>query len=1226
MNAAPSDRIGPYRLDGVLGRGGMGVVYEARHETTGDTVALKTVVIPKERSFAGLRREIDALRRLAHPGIVRVLDVGEHGGSPWYAMELLEGRTLRSVSRPPPAAADVGKPYVPGTASWWTESLHPGSRAATVPPEGIEALATTEEPAPEGASFVVPNLARVLAILRRVCGALAYLHGEGLVHRDLKPENILVRDDGTPVLVDFGLSVAWSGRSARETLREVADIAGTVAYMAPEQVGGDAVDARGPLLLGCILYEVLTGRPPFFGASPVEVLAKHLSVPPTRPSELVPGIPSGIEELTMRLLEKRPGDRLGFADLVGARLDELGVRAAPEPPAKPYLYRPGFWGRDEIMARLQKEIALLKEKAGKVVLLSGESGAGKTRLAMAFLREAQSAHVPALTGECVAPSRPGSTEEEIARPPLHPLSGVLRHIVDRCRERGADETERLLGRRRATLAAYEPALADVPGPPLQATPPLPPDTARLRLFADLLETLRALSAGRPLVLILDDLQWADGLTLGFLELCAKGASLRRTPLLLLGTYRVEETVPAIERIRADPRVLSLPLPRLDDRSLAQMGASMLATAVSSEEGAFLDHFARRAEGNPFFVAEFLRMALAEGLLARRADGRWRVAGERFAKLALPGGLQELVGRRLALLPQAARAIAQIASVLGRDVEQDLLARLSGWPTTTLLESLTDLVARQVLDETEEGRFRFVHDKVREAGYDSIAAAHRRDLHERAAAAITASSAPATRLSEIGHHWERAGLAPRACECYLPAARQAVDTFAYEEAERLFRAYLALHPARTAEAVKVRNELALKVLHIQGRVAESRAEHEVALAHSREIGFVAGEARAAHAIAGIEADAGRVDEGRALFGAALVLARRSGDRYLEAQILGSLGAIDRVQGRLDDATVVYHESCRIAREIGARDLEAIALGDLAGVELRQNRLASARSNLENAIATHRELGDRRHVGICLSNMAILTDGGRSEQQRLWEESLAIAREVGDRHLHASVLTNLAMIAPDRRVARRLYEEALAIARDIDDAGTQASVLRNVAELLEGPEAIAMNEEALVLARAIKDRHGQAVILGNLALDHFAAGRASVARGLLEEAMALHRSIGDRRWEARILIDLAALERRDGHTAEAIDRLRQAEDALSSLDSEAATERARIAVESGHIALIEGGDARAHLHRAKRYAKDSVRSAIDALLAAMAHAERGGRLEQGEVPGRPPALRTRRRIET
>ena len=638
----------------------MGVVYRAQHVETGQPAALKTVLLANRNLLSSIRREIHALAGIRHPAIVRILDEGLHEGLPWYAMELLDGADMRRYCGPP------------GPAS----------------------------------------LTKALTCIRRLCGPLAYLHGEGIVHRDLKPDNVFVRADGALVLVDFGL-VSYVGAAPG---REVIDLSGvpsgTAAYMSPEQIRSELLDARSDLYaVGCILYELLTGRPPFVSEVPFQVFFQQCTAEPRPPSLLAPHIPPALEALVLRLLAKRPADRIGYAEDVASVLGKLGAEedAPGAPRPRTYLYRPGFAGRQTVLGELEGLLAQLEAGKGGLVLLGGESGVGKTRLTTELARRVAGREIQLLTGE--------ATPDGGA---LHPLRRALQAIGDRCREQGAGEAEQVLGRRGKVLARYEPSLAALPGQQAHAEPAeLGPEAARLRLFGDLTETLAVAAVrGGVLLLILDDLQWADDLTLGWLEHLLRGEHLDRVRLLVVGTYRSEEAGEALGRLLRDEpwiqRAAHFVLGRLDETAIGSMIQDMLALERPPPE--FTSFLAARAEGNPFFVAEFLRAAVGEGLLHRDQDGRWHVAeghagaAAGYEALKLPTSLRQLSLRRLQTLSPDARRLVDAAAVIGRRAHSLLVWRVARLGVPALFDATAEALRRQVLEEVEAEHLRFVHDR------------------------------------------------------------------------------------------------------------------------------------------------------------------------------------------------------------------------------------------------------------------------------------------------------------------------------------------------------------------------------------------------------------------------------------------------------------------------------------------------------------------------------------
>ncbi len=760
----------------------MGVVYRAVNDADGQQVALKTVRVPNAWMLQSIRREIHALARLRHPGIVRILDQGVDQGLPWYAMELLSGQPLADLLL-------AGVPILGG-------GLH-----------------------------------GILTLVRRLCAPLAFLHGEGIVHRDLKPANVFVRPDGMPVILDFGLLARFSGATHREVLGTGGALGGTVAYMAPEQFRGELVDARTDLYaLGCMLFELVAGTPPFPANTFDEAIENHLLTPPPRLSDVVPGLPEELTNLVVRLLSKDPRQRLGHANDVAAVLERLGADdglAAVGPKPRPYLYRPALGGRARQLADLKRHLAILREGRGVLVLMGGASGLGKTRLALELGRVAAGDGVLLLTGECLPTG--GS--------PLESLRGPLQAIADHCRQNGEEETTRVLGPRGPVLATYEPALVGLPGQSRFPAPPeVPAEAARFRLLTSLTEVMAAMAERGKTLLVLDDLQWADELTLDWLAFLAQDKCLQSRPLMVLGMYRSDEVTGRIKTLLDRPDIATVSLNRLDEEAVGAMVADMLA--LQAPNVALGRHVARLSEGNPFFVAEYLRAAVSEGILSRNAGGHWQIAfgdgvrdlDQALEALPTPGSLQELSGTRFLRLSQAARHAAAAASVVGREIPESLFAAICLMGGADVMETASELLRAQVLEEVGSGSLRFVHDKLREAACCLLDPDERRNVHRDVARWYERTHADDLSLLHpaLAHHWQEAGEAARAVAHLGEAGGQALRRGAYEEALAYLKRAMALSeragdgvdrdPVRRARWERQAAEAALGL----GRLAESRA--------------------------------------------------------------------------------------------------------------------------------------------------------------------------------------------------------------------------------------------------------------------------------------------------------------------------------------------------------------------------------------------------------------------
>jgi serine/threonine protein kinase/tetratricopeptide (TPR) repeat protein len=834
--------IGPYRLLDQIGEGGMGVVYRAIHAETRQEVAIKMVRSLTPNHLAALRDEVVALKRIRHAGVISIVDEGLSDGLPWYAMELLKGTTLAAFNQRIWGDEDAGltrtcSTDVPDDATLPGRALHPVPRVIQGPRRPLSA----------------EQAAEVFGLYRGICAALAHIHRRGMVHRDLKPSNVLLKSDWGPVLMDFGLATRADGAIGREAL--TSDLArgraGTAAYMAPEQIRGEVVDARADLYsLGCMIYESLCGHSPFGSLNRNKLLSAHLAdiAPPL--SEVLADVSPLLDSLLKRLLAKLPQERLGYAEDVDALLAELGGRRPPGYPDAsagdvPYIYRPRLVGRSDTLDRIDHHLTEASAGRGGLLLLGGESGIGKTFLATEVSHRASTRGFTVLTGDCL-PAAGSSSEGEPAaatNAPLQPFRRLLQFVGDRCRHQGRTYTDHLLGGRGKVLARYEPSLAFAPGQDLIPDPAdMVPAAARQRVFEALSETIARLSEEQPLLWLLDDMQWADDMTLSFL-VSPTSRLLEDRRILVLATFRSDEPKEAVTAVVQHPRATVINLGRLDGPAVSALAADMLGMPAAPP---FLATFlSRSSEGNPFFVAEYLRVAVSENLLRRHA-GRWELsnrddsaaAADISERLPLSRSIHELIGRRFDDLGTDAIDVVAGAAVIGREFEVDLLGQILASSTgkqPKLLEILEDLRRRQILEPWTSARQRFSHDKIREVAYDRIPEAGRRRLHSIVARVlelrIVWSTEQPSLYPQLAHHLTRAGQFHRGADHFLRAARRARTAFANEDALRFFRAAIAnLNRALSAPpSSPVVREMLVAANEEMGEVLSLVGSHDSAVA-------------------------------------------------------------------------------------------------------------------------------------------------------------------------------------------------------------------------------------------------------------------------------------------------------------------------------------------------------------------------------------------------------------
>ncbi|MFL5343561.1 MAG: serine/threonine-protein kinase [Hyalangium sp.] len=376
----PPKLIGPYRVMETLGSGGVGTVYRALDRRTNDPVALKLLSAGPAldtRAARRLAREYETLADLAHPNVVRVFDVGVFQGYPYLVMELIEGLTLRNyldlrgaelLSPSGSFSSPRARALPDDSESWGDNEEDSDDEGGALPfnlaafseeepsevgfeagPASVRALADaadepdTGDPEDFDAGYEVPDpkvqlverriqeartedlnrperMGRLKDAMLQVCEALAYIHGHGLVHRDLKPSNIMVDEDRQVRLMDFGLAKFLADDAG---LTADGRMVGTFRYMSPEQILGEPLDARADLYsLGVILYELMTGRPPFDAKTPGSLWQQVLEVEPAPILGInLKGDPQ-LARVAHKLLRKEPDDRFQTAEEVYEALAE----------------------------------------------------------------------------------------------------------------------------------------------------------------------------------------------------------------------------------------------------------------------------------------------------------------------------------------------------------------------------------------------------------------------------------------------------------------------------------------------------------------------------------------------------------------------------------------------------------------------------------------------------------------------------------------------------------------------------------------------------------------------------------------------------------------------------------------------------------------------------------------------------------------------------------------
>ncbi|MFN2530402.1 MAG: protein kinase [Pyrinomonadaceae bacterium] len=711
-----------YRLDSELGRGGMGIVYRATDLELMREVAVKLLNTTATTSDARQRliREARAAAALNHPHIVAVHDVGEAGGFPFLVMELVTGPRL-SDARP-------------------------------------------------------AELSAIVEIASQICAALEHAHTNSIVHRDLKPDNVLLAGSASASnvkLADLGLALPAYGPK----ISQAGIIVGTASYMAPEQALGQPVDGRADLYaLGVLLYELTTGRLPFTGDDPLTIVSQHVHAPVVPPRVLRPNLPHGLELIIMRLLAKDPDHRFASAGetreaLAKALIDEAETAtsdSAGRVAILDALARGRLVGRANELAEARDLWHRAREGHGHAVLLSGEPGAGKTRLAREITIQAAVDGALVLSGGCY---------EFEATTPYLPFVEAFRRWV---REEKDNEKLRLaLGESAIQIAKLAPEIESRLGPFPQSHE-LAPHEERLLFFDGVVQVFANIAQRQSLLFYADDLHWADRGTLWLLGRLLR--QLRDEPVLILGAYRETELDRAHPLAKAmvdwnrERLITRIVLRRFDAKETeAQLGA-LLGESVSSE---FAKAVHRETEGNPFFVEEVLKALIEKGSV-RRESGRWKRC--ELDDLLIPQSVKEAIGNRLDRVKQECNDVLRVGAVLGKVFTFSELVATAQQNEDVLLDALDEAVGAQLIATVGGDSFTFTHDKIREVLYEELNPIRRRRLHRHAAEGLERNSDSSTcSVEKLAHHYIQAGDHEKGLRYAKEAAAGAQRVFAFDEA-------------------------------------------------------------------------------------------------------------------------------------------------------------------------------------------------------------------------------------------------------------------------------------------------------------------------------------------------------------------------------------------------------------------------------------------------------------
>lgn len=769
-----------FQIVRVVGVGGMGVVYEAFDRERKGRVALKILRTLGAEARLRFKNEFRSLQDIQHPNLVSLGELHEEEGQLFFTMELIRGVDFVVHVRL----------HEEGDASPRDEPVSRGPRP-TLPTLPSGAMWSPHAAAsPEQRRIKRPfDETRLRSALAQLAQGLGALHAACKVHRDIKPSNVLVTAEERVVVLDFGF-VTDTSEPGRE-----GSAVGTLHYMAPEQAAKKPVGPEADIYsVGVMLYLALTGVYPFQSAPRAAMDMMRRAEPPP-PSQLVEDVPADIDELCMDMLRLDPAARPTARDV----LRRLRVKELIEEP--PVLsQRVGFVGRRRELAAL--EAAFAEAKAGRSVtrFIEGESGVGKSALLRRFLERIDKEAL-VLAGRCYEREAvPYKAVDEL-------IDGLSRHLV----RRSPAEIKGLLPPNAGLLGTVFPVLRSVPAitEARARRKAIDPPEIRALVFAALRELLGRLAEERPLVLAIDDLQWADADSIALLseimrprteaDAAAAGrpgsfpdgpissmtspALLRPRAILLVAALRTaSETSPPMSwQLGVPAETLEhVVLHRMSLAEAQELCALVLRGAELSRPIS-VEAIAQEAGGHPLFIDALVRHRLAQD-----ADSG-------------PVRLEDVLWARISRLDARARQLLELVVCAGVPVLTSVAAHAMAADFAELTRVLSTLRAANLVRTGGAGQDEFVepyHSRIRETVTSRLDEQTSRTWHGRLALALEASGR--AELEALAEHWRAAGDKERAAGYAVRAGEQAEAALAFDRAARLYRMAIDLHLPGGAE--------------------------------------------------------------------------------------------------------------------------------------------------------------------------------------------------------------------------------------------------------------------------------------------------------------------------------------------------------------------------------------------------------------------------------------------